>query len=670
MKKIKDNRGFFVIETMVVIAIVAIVITYVFTNFSNTYNRFIVSESYNNLNVTNAVLNVKKYLENIKIDYENSISDSNFIEISAISRVNTEYYKKLRENLNIKKVFLINTTDFFADYNNLTGFDVKLKRYLDTLSKVKSKFILVAELNDSSYGYMSIYNYNLELIGDASKEYVVYVKKGTNFQDPGYIAEDRNGKKLDALIEGFVDINTSATYYLNYNLNDISLKRKVVVYDDVYDYDYTGNYQVFTAPISGTYKVELWGAQGGGTDYSTKGVSPGGKGAYTVGTIYLNEKETIYIYVGGGGPNVTIDNVGNETTYFSNYNGGGAGTFDTNESPNSGEHGFPGGGATDIRVLSGLWDNDNSLKSRIMVAAGGGGGGWSGNGSSDQYYANGGGHGGALSGIAPPGASNSTVGTQTTGFAFGTGGLGRFGVPPNNNGTGGGGGGYYGGDSGLVFSKPNASGSGGSSFISGFPGVNAIKDDGTPSNQTKHFSGYVFKNMDMKSGNQTFPSPSGTNETGHTGNGYARITLLNPSLKNTLSNVRYIYNETNGSTANLYNHWVELQAYDLNGNNISSGLISIIKSNNSNDDIELLTDGDINTSAYLSSGISNGYIILDLGQEYDLSSIRLWHYYGDGRTYYDNKVKVAGSDEQYRTVMDEEYVETSYGKVIRPESLN
>ncbi len=264
-------------------------------------------------------------------------------------------------------------------------------------------------------------------------------------------------------------------------------------------------------------------------------------------------------------------------------------------------------------------------------------------------------------------------GTQTTGHGFGIAGNGdNTGTPTYCSGHAGGGGGYYGGTGGLQTggSCHIMGGGGGSSFISGFTGVNAIKDDGTPSGQTKHFTGYVFKNMDMKSGNQTFPSPSGTNETGHTGNGYARITLLNPSLKNTLSNVRYIYNEINGSTANLYNHWVELQAYDLNGNNISSGLISIIKSNNSNDDIELLTDGDINTSAYLSSGISNGYIILDLGQEYDLSSIRLWHYYGDGRTYYDNKVKVAGSDEQYRTIMDEQYAENSYGKVIRPESLN
>ena len=29
------------------------------------------------------------------------------------------------------------------------------------------------------------------------------------------------------------------------------------------NYDYTGNYETFTVPASGTYQIELWGATGG-----------------------------------------------------------------------------------------------------------------------------------------------------------------------------------------------------------------------------------------------------------------------------------------------------------------------------------------------------------------------------------------------------------------------
>lgn len=34
----------------------------------------------------------------------------------------------------------------------------------------------------------------------------------------------------------------------------------------VFDFDYTGSEQIFTAPTSGIYKVELWGAEGGTYD--------------------------------------------------------------------------------------------------------------------------------------------------------------------------------------------------------------------------------------------------------------------------------------------------------------------------------------------------------------------------------------------------------------------
>ena len=40
-------------------------------------------------------------------------------------------------------------------------------------------------------------------------------------------------------------------------------------------------YQVFTAPFSGIYQTELWGASGD--------ANYGGRGAYTSGNIYLNK---------------------------------------------------------------------------------------------------------------------------------------------------------------------------------------------------------------------------------------------------------------------------------------------------------------------------------------------------------------------------------------------
>lgn len=78
---------------------------------------------------------------------------------------------------------------------------------------------------------------------------------------------------------------------------------------------------------SGWYKIELWGAQGGGVK--------GGRGAYTSGIIELNEGDILYFFVGKHGNSGT-----------------------------SGEE-------SDVRIVNGAYDDIMSYDTRIMVAAGG-----------------------------------------------------------------------------------------------------------------------------------------------------------------------------------------------------------------------------------------------------------------------------------------------------------
>lgn len=648
MKLISNKKGFFVIETIVVIAIVAIVVTYVFSNFSNSYSRFIASESYDNINTTNVTLYIKEYLENLEIDYSLALGTNSYLEISSITKVPTEYYIKLKEHLNIKRAYLFDLELFFSDPYNLSYFDTKFQNYLKTLAKVESKYVFVVELDNSNYAYISIYNYSLELVGDEEREYVTYIKINEEYVEPGYDASDKEGNRLDVLISGTVDTSTSGVYYLTYTLQDLIIKRKVVVYDSVFDYDYTGDYQVFRAPLSGKYLFELWGASGAGAD--------SGRGGYTSGEVYLLEGQTFYIYVGGNGGTAN------------GYNGGGAGY-----SANS----F-GGGATDIRLMSGLYNNALGLKNRIMVAGAGGG-----NQTAAVTEGDAGGTVG-FTGVDPnyP-AYTSTGGTQTGGgivtnfssaFPEGTNGgfgFGGIGGGASNGGSFGGGSGYYGGAGGSRLSNGRWAGGGGSSFVSGSSGVNAIWIDGTHSGEVYHFSGFVFDNAVIVSGQDTFLSPAGANETGHSGNGYARISLLKPNENNTLSKVRYIYNEVRGNSDDNSAHWVELQAYDSNGNNVSFGRTTISKSYElAPVNLSLLTNGNTNTSEYIEGGEGVSFIMLDLGQEYDLTMIKLWHKYENNRTYIDNVIRVAGNDENYRTILDYDYKESSYGKIIRPKSID
>lgn len=69
-------------------------------------------------------------------------------------------------------------------------------------------------------------------------------------------------------------------------------------------FSFTSN-GTFTPPCSGFYKIQVWGAGGGGGGYSTMGTgysgAGGGGGGYAEGTYYLSKNYTYSIVVGAGG---------------------------------------------------------------------------------------------------------------------------------------------------------------------------------------------------------------------------------------------------------------------------------------------------------------------------------------------------------------------------------
>ena len=81
--------------------------------------------------------------------------------------------------------------------------------------------------------------------------------------------------------------------------------------DEGYNFTYTGSIQTFTAPKTGIYQLETWGAQGGNAeDTENSLVARGGYGAYAKGEVFLAQGDTLYINVGGqngygGGGNYT-----------------------------------------------------------------------------------------------------------------------------------------------------------------------------------------------------------------------------------------------------------------------------------------------------------------------------------------------------------------------------
>ena len=253
---------------------------------------------------------------------------------------------------------------------------------------------------------------------------------------------DSNGTNLSDLSGETVDTNiwtdfemAANTYIVTFDPNGGDAMDSVLFT--------TSGEHVYNIPYSGTYKLEVWGAQGGMGVKDGASKYMGGYGGYSSGFVDLNAAENIYINVGGmggGEENVCTGGVGG-------YNGGGTGGEDSNCGSDN-EPGAGGGGATHIAMLSGeLSTLASSVDSILIVAGGGGGGGYDGEGGS----------GGGVSG-STGNVTSAVVGTQTSGYAFGLGGNGIA----DAGGGGGGGGGYYGGSGGPASGD---SGNGGSGYI-------------------------------------------------------------------------------------------------------------------------------------------------------------------------------------------------------------
>ena len=282
-----------------------------------------------------------------------------------------------------------------------------------------------------------------------------------------------------------------------------------------YDYSYTGEQQIFTAPLDGYYKLEVWGAQGGTvTSYR------GGYGGYSSGAVALKKGDKLYVNVGGAGQGGAVS-----TNYTGGYNGGGA----TNGTGADHYH-ASGGGATHIAKVSGqLASIGVSKLDQVLIVAGGGGGAYIHN-AGTGYASIGGSGGGYIGTAATTSGSNGKQGlggsqtaggrytssTETTSTIFGS--FGKGGTPSASWGSAGGGG-YYGGGAsyGSTSSNGNSGGGGGSGYIG-----NSLLTDKV----MYCYSCTASTDADTKTMSTTNVSATATSNYAKSGNGYAIIKYL------------------------------------------------------------------------------------------------------------------------------------------------
>ena len=299
---------------------------------------------------------------------------------------------------------------------------------------------------------------------------------------------------------------------LTFGRKDVSVKAtwlKVVE-----EFAYSGSEQTYEILVSGYYKLEVWGAQGGGYK------NTGGYGGYSAGEVYLEKGKTIYINVGGQGVySSTEESLGG-------YNGGGNGNYQVDYKNK--RYFSSGGGATHIATTSGLLSTLSSRVNNILIVAGGGGGGYVDTADSVNNI------GGSAGGIQGGNGQQTTTGygtfgyggTQTSGgkaicddstcssWSIRVNSDGSFGKGGSYNVTANGGGsGYYGGGGSIhVQSAGGGSGYIGNSLLT--------------SKAMYCYNCTASSNAATKTVSTTCTNKNATEKCSKQGNGYAKVTYI------------------------------------------------------------------------------------------------------------------------------------------------
>lgn len=248
--------------------------------------------------------------------------------------------------------------------------------------------ITVAPKTGSSTNAITLFrsDYNAT---EKTAEFTAYLLPQSNFTTKYHITCGSINYDTNDLIVNLVAGKTSR---VTIDLATISGNGSVPgVWDYAAQADGSEGAQEFTAPVSGKYKLEVWGAQGGcykvitwtnddasvkysAEDNRWRGVKEctGGYGAYVRGTITLKKGDKLYVYVGKKPLEDYSKQIESGKNYYIKTGGwnGGASAL----AQHSASDVCAGGGATDIALKSAAWDSPVHLFSRIIVAGGGGGG--------------------------------------------------------------------------------------------------------------------------------------------------------------------------------------------------------------------------------------------------------------------------------------------------------
>lgn len=154
----KKNQGYFLAETIIVIAIIAIAITSLYVNTINMYikqNNELTK--YNTVDGLYSAMQIKKYFSNSENTFISNISQNNYLDvINYLDNLNISYKKDFINSLDIKNIYF--TTYDIDSFLSTSTIDSSIKKFLNNITYEKNlcKYRYIIVFNDQSYSTVGV----------------------------------------------------------------------------------------------------------------------------------------------------------------------------------------------------------------------------------------------------------------------------------------------------------------------------------------------------------------------------------------------------------------------------------------------------------------------------------------------------------------------------------
>ncbi len=156
----KNNKGFTLVETLIVSAFVIGTLTYLFIQINNSITNYDIAFKYDAVNDVYNTNVIKNYIaDNGYIDLKNKMNNG-YLDITDYVIGNISYYELIKKNTNSKRILFVNENMIEIKKNlNNTDFSEELKRYIsryDNNTTLTTGYIIIIEYNNDHIASLRI----------------------------------------------------------------------------------------------------------------------------------------------------------------------------------------------------------------------------------------------------------------------------------------------------------------------------------------------------------------------------------------------------------------------------------------------------------------------------------------------------------------------------------